>query len=241
MNKVGVVIPAYNEENDLHRVLNIVCSGDWLSQIIVVDDGSTDDTLAIAQKYAAIDSRMVVEHLAENRGKGAAMLAGLQAIRDDVEIVIFLDADLIGLSPANLTKLYEPVRTRQCDMAVAVFSQGDWRTDVSQWVFPNLGGQRALFRENAQGALAPLVDSGYGVEFGLTRYAKRHNWHVQHVEWEGTTHTMQEDSLGWRQGLKVRRLMYQDILATWIRIVLFPIRQFIEDFTWLDKLQRLLE
>ena len=241
MNNVGVVIPAYNEEHDLPRVLNTVCSVDWLSQIVVVDDGSTDNTLGVAQEYTTIDARLKVEKLVENCGKGAAMLAGVQAIREEVEIVIFLDADLIGLTAANLAKLCDPIIEGRCDMTVAVFSHGYWRTDVSQWVFPNLDGQRCLLRDVALAALEPLVDSGYGVEFGLTRYAKHHKWNVRHVDWRGTTHTMQEDSLGWKRGFQVRKVMYQQILKTWSRSMKFPLQQISESLPWYEKFQRLLD
>ncbi|MCK4975633.1 MAG: glycosyltransferase family 2 protein [Anaerolineales bacterium] len=241
MNNIGVVIPAYNEENDLPRVLNTVCSVDWITQVVVVNDGSTDNTLDVAQEYAAMDSRLMVEHLIENRGKGAAMLTGVQALADDIEIVIFLDADLIGLTPENLAKLCDPIRAGRYDMAVAVFSRGYWRTDVSQWVFPNLGGQRCLLRNVALAVLEPLADSGYGVEIGLTRYAKRHKWQVQYVDWRGTTHSMQEHNLGWKRGFKVRGVMYQQILKTWSRTTIYQLQKFPESHPWYEKIQRLWE
>jgi glycosyltransferase involved in cell wall biosynthesis len=211
MISIVVVIPAYNEEIDLPCVLNAICAVDWLTQIVVVDDGSTDDTLVVAQDYAMMDNRLVVEHNKENRGKGAAMLVGVKALADDIEIVIFLDADLIGLTSANLARLCDPIREGRSDMAVAVFSHGYWRTDVSQWVFPNLGGQRCMLREFALTALEPLADSGYGVEIGLTRYAKHNKWRVLHVDWHGTSHRMQEQGRGWKRGLKMRGVMYRQI------------------------------
>lgn len=241
MNNIGVVIPAYNEEQGLSHVLNIVCSVDWLSQIVLVNDGSTDATLSIAQKYAMLDDRLLVENLEENLGKGAALLAGVKRLAENVEIVIFLDADLIGLTPTNLTRLCDPIIEGRSEMTVAVFCHGYWRTDISQGVFPNLGGQRCLLREDALEALMPLADSGYGVEIGLTRYAKHNKWRVLHIDWHGTTHTMQEDSLGWKRAIKVRSVMYRQIIKTWSRSTLFQFHEYKEGQAWFEKFQDLLE
>lgn len=241
MENIGVVIPAYNEEQGLPRVLNTLCCVDWLAEIVLVNDGSTDNTLAIAHKYSKLDDRLSVENLEENLGKGAALLAGVRRLSESIEIVIFLDADLIGLSPTNLTKLCEPVRNGCSEMAVAVFCRGYWRTDISQGVFPNLSGQRCLLRQDALKALKPLSDSGYGVEIGLTRYAKRNHWRVAHIDWQGTTHTMQEDSLGWKRGFMVRSVMYRQIIKTWSRSTIYQFQETTEVHAWFEKFQRLLE
>jgi glycosyltransferase involved in cell wall biosynthesis len=161
---------------------------------------------------------MVVEHLPENQGKGAAMLAGMRALPQEVDTVIFLDADLIGLTEDYLIRLYTPVKERQCEMSVAIFKDGYWRTDLSQRFAPNLNGQRCLPREAAEGALGPLAGSGYGVEIGLTLYARRNNWRIQYVSWQGMTHEMKEYKLGWREGYQVRAMMYKQILVTWSRL-----------------------
>jgi glycosyltransferase involved in cell wall biosynthesis len=217
MKKIGVVIPAYNEEKDIPFVLNTAGSVEWLSQIVVVNDGSTDNTLAVAQECAGKYPQMFVKNIPENQGKGAAILAGVQALRADIEVVIFMDADLIGFSSEHLAKLSDPISNKQCDMTVARFCQGRLRTDLSQRFAPNWSGQRSLPREAAEVALIPLARSGYGVEIGLTQYAKRKNWRVQYVNWEGTTHNIKEDKLGWKRGLLGRRVMYQQVLKTWLR------------------------
>jgi glycosyltransferase involved in cell wall biosynthesis len=217
MKKIGVVIPAWNEESDLPLVLNTVGKVDWLSQVVVVDDGSIDNTLGVAQDCAHNFQNMIVEYLPENQGKGAAMLAGMSRLHPEVDYVLFIDADLIGLTGDHLARLFEPVKTHQCEMSVAIFKEGFWRTDLSQKFAPNLNGQRCLLREAAEKVLAPLAESGYGVEIGLTLYARRHKWRIKYISWEGMTHDIKENKLGWREGFKVRAVMYQQILVTWFR------------------------
>jgi glycosyltransferase involved in cell wall biosynthesis len=160
MKNIGVVIPAWNEEQDLPLVLNTVGPVNWLSQIVVIDDGSIDNTQIVAQECASQYPDMFVEHLPENKGKGAALLAGVQALDAEIEVVIFLDADLYGFTADHLAKLRDPIVSQRCDMTVAGFRKGRWLTDLSQRFTPNLSGQRCLPREAAEQALVPLADSG---------------------------------------------------------------------------------
>lgn len=215
-HKVGIIIPALNEDEYISQVLDVVCSVDWVNQIVVVNDGSIDNTLAIAKEYANRNPYLIVINHEENRGKAKSLLAGVQALQGDVDIVIFLDADLIGLKTLHLEKIYHPVRTWQSHMTVALFKHGHWRTDWAHRLTPNLSGQRCLRRDAAEVMLVPLVESGYGVEIGLTFFSRYQKWYIQYVAWEGVTHSMKEDKRGFRHGLKVRCVMYYQVLMTYI-------------------------
>ena len=80
MDKVGVIVPAWNEEQDIGLVLDTLGTIEWLAQVVVVDDGSSDATLRVAQDCAEKFPRMTVEHLQVNQGKGSAMLVGMKAL-----------------------------------------------------------------------------------------------------------------------------------------------------------------
>ena len=215
--KVAVIVPAWNEERDIQLVLEVLGPIKWLAQVVVIDDGSTDATFKVAQDCAKKFPRMSVMTLGENQGKGSAMLAGINALSPEVETVIFLDADLIGLTEDHLRSLMRPVRNHECEMSVAIFKKGYWRTDISQKYAPNLNGQRCLSQKLAKEAVIPLANSGYGVEIGLTLYARKNNWRIQYVDWPGMTHMMKEHKLGRVEGYRVRIMMYQQILNAWIR------------------------
>lgn len=207
--RVGIVIPAFNEGDNLNGVLDAACATTWLSQIIVVDDGSADDTSDVAQRYVRENERLTVLRLPQNQGKAHAMLVGVQALRTD--LVIFVDADLIGLQPHHLELLCAPVLSGASDMTVAVFRHGGMRTDMSHRLVPNLSGQRCLRCRAAEQTLTPLAGAGYGVEVGLTSHAKQHSWRVQYVVWEQMTHKMKEQKRGWLAGLWSRWQMYRQI------------------------------
>jgi glycosyltransferase involved in cell wall biosynthesis len=207
---VGVVISAYNEAENLPRVLNTVCAAEWLQEIIVVDDGSTDATEEVAQRVAERDCRLVAIRLPENQGKAAAMLAGVRALHTD--LVIFLDADLVGLKPLHLQQLASLQKSGSSEMAIALFQHGRFLTDISHRFVPNLTGQRCLWRLEAEEALIPLAADRYGVETGLTIYARNHHWQVRKIIWYGVTHRMREQKRKVIGGLYSRWQMYGQIM-----------------------------
>lgn len=215
---IGVVISAFNEGKNLLTVLDAVCATPWFSQIIVVDDGSGDDTHYIAAQAAFRDTRVLPIQLPDNQGKAAAMLFGVRALQTD--LVMFLDADLRGLFESHFLELCAPIQNDECEMTIAVFQHGGLLTDVSHRMTPYLTGQRCLHRNVAEQILTPLAGTRYGVEMGLTIYAREHNWRIQKVIWSGVSHRMKEQKRKALTGIKSRWQMYGQILA-----VALPVRK----------------
>ena len=88
---VAAVLPAYNVERELASVLRALPP--LFTTIIVVDDGSRDETGAIAKRYAELDRRITVVQQ-ENRGVGGAMVTGFRlALESGADIVVKIDAD----------------------------------------------------------------------------------------------------------------------------------------------------
>lgn len=201
---VAVVIPAYNEALTIAGVLRAVLGHPLVDEVIVVSDGSTDATAEIAEAFGA---RVV--QLRENVGKGAAMLAGVAVCTADV--VLFLDADLLGLRPEHVEAMLIPVLRGAYDMAVGVFDGGRAATDFAQAIMPFLSGQRAV-RRSVLMALGEMDDLGYGAEIALTRFMKRHRSHVIDVVLRDLTHVMKEEKLGLIKGFAARMKMYWDIV-----------------------------
>lgn len=93
---ISVVIPAFNEESrilvtlvDAMTVFRHRCAGQW--EVIVVDDGSSDRTVAVVKEFAAECPELVLISHEKNQGKGAAVRTGVLASRGDV--ILFADAD----------------------------------------------------------------------------------------------------------------------------------------------------
>ncbi|MBW6464634.1 MAG: glycosyltransferase family 2 protein, partial [Firmicutes bacterium] len=139
--KVAAIIPAYNEEKTIGDVLSKLVKNELVNEIIVVSDGSEDKTV----EKAALFPQVRVIDLLENRGKGGAVKAGLD--RCDGEVILVLDADLIGLTQAHVNSLLEPVLNGEALMSVGIFEKGRVATDFAQKMAPFLSGQRALKRD----------------------------------------------------------------------------------------------
>jgi glycosyltransferase involved in cell wall biosynthesis len=218
MQSLGVVIPARNEEQQLPVVLQTVCTVEWLSQIIVVDDQSIDKTNEIAKEFVRQDERILVVRTSFSQGKSFALYTGVMALSESIRDVMFLDADLIGLQTKHIQSLYFPLQNPQCNMAIAVFRGGELNTTASQVVTPYLSGQRCLKRIAAQHVFQLLQNSGYGAEIGITMIAHWEKWKTQYVAWRGVTHIVKEDKYGFRRGIKARAGMYSEILATVVQL-----------------------
>ena len=108
---LSVVIPCYNEEATIRRVVERVWTVPVPLEIVVVDDGSTDGTLGALAGLEREGLRVI--RLPENRGKGAALAAGFAASRGDVLVV--QDADL-EYDPDDLLDLLAPIRRGLADV-----------------------------------------------------------------------------------------------------------------------------
>ncbi|MGM0414281.1 MAG: glycosyltransferase family 2 protein [Bacillota bacterium] len=206
---ICALIPAYNEEKTVGHVVTVTKSLPEINRVIVINDGSEDDT----SEAARIAGAEVID-LNDNSGKGAALKAGFDEC--NAEIVIMLDADLIGLKQEHIYSLLNPIITKEFDMTVGVFNEGRNLTDLAQKVSPHLSGQRALKGEILN-KIKNLNNTGYGVEVAINRYVRKHG-QIKKVRLPDLTHVMKEEKRGFWKGFKSRIKMYLEVLKT---IILF--------------------
>jgi glycosyltransferase involved in cell wall biosynthesis len=179
--RVAVVIPAKDEHARIAATIRAARSIPSVDLVLVVDDGSTDDTQHVARAAGAV----VVRH-SVNRGKASAMETGaaVVAMRDlpgaPARLLLFIDADL-GETAVNAAPLVPPVLAGRADCAIAVLPSqtgaagrglvtGLARRAIQRDTGWNpkqpLSGQRCLTRA-AFDAATPLA-RGWGVETGMT-------------------------------------------------------------------------
>ncbi|MGE5576431.1 MAG: glycosyltransferase family 2 protein [Syntrophothermus sp.] len=204
--KATVIIPAYNEEKRIARVIHTALETPGVENVIVIDDGSSDHTARVARHAGA-----QVISLPTNLGKGGAMRAG--AVATTSEFLVFLDADLVGLTQDHIRSLLEPVVDGKADMTIGLFGEGRRSTDLAQKITPFLTGQRAMRREMFLG-IPGIEDARFGVEMVLTRYAKENNLRVQDVRLPGMTQVMKEEKRGFVKGFQARMKMYWEVLKS---------------------------
>lgn len=173
MGNVSVLIPAYNEADKISDTVAASFGLPGVTQVVVVDDGSTDDTAERAKAAGA-----EVKRVTPNQGKGNALNQGARVVSG--EIVVLLDGDL-GATAAEAGKLIVPIMDQEADMTVAKITsskksggfglvRGLARKGV-RFLTGNdfnctLSGQRAMSREALIGLLP--FSAGYGVEVGMT-------------------------------------------------------------------------
>ncbi|MCS7004354.1 MAG: glycosyltransferase family 2 protein [Cytophagales bacterium] len=116
---LSIVIPTYNESATLVRLLEKVQSVElgwgFAKEVIIIDDGSTDDTLNIIQKYLSENSSFFVTYYRHprNLGKGAAIRTAMQFVKGDY--ILIQDADL-EYDPSDYNTLLQPVVDAQADV-----------------------------------------------------------------------------------------------------------------------------
>jgi glycosyltransferase involved in cell wall biosynthesis len=197
--EVAVVIPALNEADRISATVTAALGLPAVALVVVVDDGSKDATAAAARRAGAV----VTRH-ARNRGKGAALETGAEAVRlldqreqrEPARHLLFLDADLGGTA-ALAGPLIEPVVAGAADMTIAVFTttvklgghglvvglSGAGIRRATGWrPAQPLNGQRCLTRAAFEAA-RPLA-RGWGVETALSIDLLRKGLRVTEVEVE---------------------------------------------------------
>lgn len=116
---LSIVIPAYDEAarigDSIRKILTFIKKENLTAELIVVDDGSTDSTAAVAEKVFTefFETPAKVIRYEKNRGKGFAVKTGLQEAKAD--IALFSDADL-STPIEELSKLIEPIRRGEFDV-----------------------------------------------------------------------------------------------------------------------------
>jgi polyisoprenyl-phosphate glycosyltransferase len=202
--KVAAVVPAYNERERIQVVLEAIKAAQTIDEILVVSDGSTDGTYELV----ASDPEVRTVRLDPNRGKGGAMRAGAEST--DADVILFLDADLIGMDGEKVDAIVRPVVEDGADMSIGIFRAGRGPTDLAQFLTPYISGQRAMKRDVF--LEIPQIDGvRSGVETAITRYFRSRGLRVERVTLAGCTHHMKEEKLGFVRGFAARARMYADI------------------------------
>lgn len=186
MPSVAVIMPAKDESSRISQSVEAALSIPLVELVLVVDDGSVDNTADLAQSAGA-----KLLQLAKNQGKGAALEAGIAQLykiynSNLPDVVVFLDADL-GYSSKMAEPLIELVLSGKADMAIAGFPpstskagfgkvkslalQAYAKEDPSFKCSTPLSGQRAMTAACLE-QLLPLA-KGFGVEVAMTVLALR--------------------------------------------------------------------
>jgi glycosyltransferase involved in cell wall biosynthesis len=214
---LSVVIPCFNERGTLESVVDAVRAAPVKTEIILVDDGSTDGTRELIRERLETRVDRVIFH-ERNRGKGAALRSGFEAVSGDVAVV--QDADL-EYDPAEFPRLLQPIVQHDADVVygsrfaggqshrVLYFwhSLGNWGLTTLSNMFTNLNltdmevCYKLLRREILQ--QISVEEDRFGFEPEITAKVARLGCTIYEVGISYAGRTYDEGKkIGWRDGLR---------------------------------------
>lgn len=206
--RVSAVVAAYKERPRIGSVLETLIQTPCISEVIVVDDGSSDGTAEFVKEKFPSVRLLVNEH---NRGKAYSMDRGVKESTGDV--IFFCDADLVGLTPEMVLDIVEPVLEKKYDMFIGI------RNNVMQKSFLPFAlnsGERAMRKEVWQ-RLPQFYKYRFRIEAGL-------NFMVYFMGSLGMGYkvmsyyqTLKEKKYGFWRGEWQRQKMNFDVVIGWVR------------------------
>jgi glycosyltransferase involved in cell wall biosynthesis len=215
--KIAFLVPAYNEAATIRGVLEAIDALGVDRQIVVVDDGSSDDTAAIVRAYAETSEGILLLQQA-NQGKGAALRAGIPHLDGDVAVI--QDADM-EYDPAEVPHLVDPIAQGVADVVYGSRLSGGRAQRA--YMFWHLMGNRFLslltgvlfnttlsdmetgykaFRLEILKSL-PLTESSFGIEPEITGWICRRHLRIYEVPISYYGRTYDEGkNITWRDGFR---------------------------------------
>ncbi len=190
--RVAAIVPAKNEAPTIRAVIEVLCASPYVSEVIVVSDGSTDRTAEIAEAAGA-----EVIHSAQTHGKGGALREGVAST--DAPILLFVDADLYGFSEDHVERLLLPVLSGSRSMNVGLRDRGPLAVFFMRHL-PLIGGERAMRREVFERVPSEYAN-GYMVETALNYACAHARLPYGSVRLPGLSLRRKVDKVGWHKGL----------------------------------------
>lgn len=212
--KIAAIVPALNEEATVGQVLKVLLSSKDLDEVILVDDGSSDKTAEIAKNLGA---KIVSLTKIGGSGKGNAMKQGAKLT--DAGIIIFFDADLVGLSEKHISLLIEPMLKENIEMCVGVRDRWGGLPGLIAKIDPlmAIGGERAI-KKSLFEKIPDKFFKEFAIETGLNHYCLSKNIPIKYVILENLQVITKERKLGIFKGFISRLKMITQIVI--IRLAL---------------------
>ncbi|WP_102224604.1 glycosyltransferase family 2 protein [Acidimangrovimonas sediminis] len=211
MTPISCIIPVHNEAPRVAAVLAAVAGHPDLSEVIVVDDGSTDGTPEVVEAAIAGAANTRLIRLSPNRGKTGALSVGIAEA--GAPLLMLIDGDLQGLTPAHVAALAAPVRDGRAEMSISL---RDNAPKLWHWIgIDYISGERVLPRAVLEEGIAALDRlPKFGFEVHLNSLALGQGARIAVVRWQGVRSPLKGAKMGRWRGIRADARMMGDIFRT---------------------------
>ena len=210
--KVAAIVPAFNEGERIGNVLRVLTKSKIVDEVIVVDDGSSDNTENEARKF-----NVTFLKNSRNKGKAYSMERGVKKSKAD--IIFFCDADLKGLKESTINSIIKPVINNEVEMFIGLRFNKMQRAVKA---FALLSGERALTRK-LWDELPKFYKNKFRIETGLNLYAKYYGKGYSYKLFKDYFQTLKEEKYGFFKGTTRRWNMNFDVSIAFLYFQIFEI------------------
>jgi len=156
---ISVIMPAYNSENTIGRAIQSVLVQTYTKfELLVIDDGSIDNTVEVAESFAKADSRVILLKNAQNLGVAESRNLGCRKARG--EYLSFLDSDDIWFK-GKLEKQIRFMQNKDCDLSCTAYSFINASNEPSKneraYMVPETISYKSLLKENVIGCSTVML------------------------------------------------------------------------------------
>jgi len=194
--RTTAIICAYNEQDTIKNVA-VTALDYFFDEVIIVNDGSTDNTDEILKEISKFDDLKYIV-LPENKGKGFAMATGIENAIG--EIILFIDADLSNLKDEHFLHLIIPVIENEADMVLGQATET--LINYKYNPFKSFTGERVFFKKDILPILDKMKHSRFGVETLINLYYQSEGKRIKYVMLEELKHPSKFDKTSSSQAAK---------------------------------------
>jgi len=213
------VIPARDEESSVAEVVRAARAARGVGRVLVVDDGSADRTAA-----AATAAGGTVVSTSGSGDKGRALALGVAA--SAASVLVFFDADIVGVQPGHIEALAEPVLAGASWLSCGIVDYGALRNPLFLRL-PPITGLRALRREVFE-AIPEDRRNGFQIEIMINEVIARGGLPSTIRVLRGLRHRSKIEKRGWRQGLPSQLRMARELLGCLRFVPLWTYRAYLK-------------
>ena len=207
MTKISCIIPAYNEGKRIRNVLEVVAVHPLIDEVIVIDDGSIDETKKVALEFKKV--KLIVHE--RNLGKSASLYDGIK--ESSGNYLFFIDADLTYLNAQNITDMIAPVTSGMADVSLSLR-----KNTPIQWHILGIDyitGERVLSRDIILPHLNKILSlKPFAFEVFLNDLIIKNKCRLKIVPWSNVYTSSKVKKIGLWKGLKGDFFMCIEIIKT---------------------------